>query len=742
MAQFKEKRFNQMFDIIVKKERLTLDIEKDKYPDEKISFYVNGTTGKTSNSLEDVIQDNRNYIISDIDEMNNERVGYSVEYDDEQEILIFHLLIRNKCSRVSEGAKIEWNEFCRFVITKDHYVYVKRRGYSCKGRGYHSSPSYSRTEKNIDESGEYFLDSLPIDKNNCNILRQYVNMENGSKNGFMKEISNLFPPIVNVTGNDYIPLQSYKNLFDYFKATETLTCVKKSGKKQNIIDELISYQLKELSSPTKDEINVEYIENGVYKFAVIEKVPIPDKDVCVVRTLNYVVEEDFLFEGGRIYVGKKDINFCKKNNEGEYVNQPLLSKIKHWDFYLNKFPEEETKGTKLEYFGNIVQEIEPVNRSVSIWMFLKEPFLESLAKISSADVINELIENIRDCENIETALLRSFGIANTKGKNIFQMLGINKHQFALLKDILPYSMPKSFYDKDSYSLTQGIIPICKCLLKGYYTEDISDIDIKTFEDYLNFAVDLYSFYEMTNNSGKKEYINAIIERICDEVKKTKRIFPTFDIRNLFNIFMEISDASLKHCSSQNSYNAWNVFRFYSDYLRMVERLPDKDEYKPKFKDIEDLQNMHDNIQLMIEYKDSRQLTERFMDRYNVWEKWTFQRDEKKTKEGVIKQEGLPFIVIYPKKPIDLAREGTKLHHCVKGYIDRVADGVTNIMFIRKKESPEEPFFTVEITNDNHIQQVHGLQNRNADTEEGLEDFLEIWAKAKRLKLDSPNKVRG
>jgi hypothetical protein len=79
---------------------------------------------------------------------------------------------------------------------------------------------------------------------------------------------------------------------------------------------------------------------------------------------------------------------------------------------------------------------------------------------------------------------------------------------------------------------------------------------------------------------------------------------------------------------------------------------------------------------------------------------------------------------------------------VKSYIDRVCDGRTNILFIRKKDDVTKPFFTVELTNDRVVAQVHGFANRNADTEPNMVDFVERWARNKRLKLGAFNSVRG
>ena len=73
--------------------------------------------------------------------------------------------------------------------------------------------------------------------------------------------------------------------------------------------------------------------------------------------------------------------------------------------------------------------------------------------------------------------------------------------------------------------------------------------------------------------------------------------------------------------------------------------------------------------------------------------------------------------------------------------DKVADGQTNIMFIRKKDKIDDPFFTVEVSNTGTIEQVHGFANRNASTEPGLTEFVKKWAEKRKLKLTNFNKVR-
>ncbi len=73
----------------------------------------------------------------------------------------------------------------------------------------------------------------------------------------------------------------------------------------------------------------------------------------------------------------------------------------------------------------------------------------------------------------------------------------------------------------------------------------------------------------------------------------------------------------------------------------------------------------------------------------------------------IKGNGL--ILVVPKNGDEIKAEGEALHHCVGGYVSRVASGETNIFFVRKAETPGKPYFTLEYR-DNRVIQCRGLHN--------------------------------
>ena len=70
-----------------------------------------------------------------------------------------------------------------------------------------------------------------------------------------------------------------------------------------------------------------------------------------------------------------------------------------------------------------------------------------------------------------------------------------------------------------------------------------------------------------------------------------------------------------------------------------------------------------------------------------------------------------------------------MHHCVATYIDQVAKGETTILFLRKKQDPETPFYTMEVNNGVMIQ---CRAKYNGDMTEEVKEFVELF-KRKKLK---------
>ena len=55
-----------------------------------------------------------------------------------------------------------------------------------------------------------------------------------------------------------------------------------------------------------------------------------------------------------------------------------------------------------------------------------------------------------------------------------------------------------------------------------------------------------------------------------------------------------------------------------------------------------------------------------------------------------------YVVVLPEKPNDLIIEGELMRHCVGSYVDKVVNGQTYIVFVRRKVDPKTPYITAQI----------------------------------------------
>ena len=79
----------------------------------------------------------------------------------------------------------------------------------------------------------------------------------------------------------------------------------------------------------------------------------------------------------------------------------------------------------------------------------------------------------------------------------------------------------------------------------------------------------------------------------------------------------------------------------------------------------------------------------------------------------------------PRNYKELTKEGQELHHCVGTYAMRQAMKETAILFIRKVEDPDTPFYTLEYKNE-EVQQVRGKNNCSTTPE--VQQFVKAWEK--------------
>lgn len=148
---------------------------------------------------------------------------------------------------------------------------------------------------------------------------------------------------------------------------------------------------------------------------------------------------------------------------------------------------------------------------------------------------------------------------------------------------------------------------------------------------------------------------------------------------------------------------------YFDYIRDCAKLgldlKDKSVLHPK-----DIGRAHINTIRQIQYKRNELLEKAYQRRRRELErKYSFEADG--------------FAVVVPESTADYIAEGKAMHNCVGGYIDNVAHGKTDVVFIRRMDAPDKSYITMEI-NQGRIIQARAHHNTKPD-DEGLA-FVELF----------------
>lgn len=87
-----------------------------------------------------------------------------------------------------------------------------------------------------------------------------------------------------------------------------------------------------------------------------------------------------------------------------------------------------------------------------------------------------------------------------------------------------------------------------------------------------------------------------------------------------------------------------------------------------------------------------------------------------------------YVMLVPRKPSDITREGRRQHHCVgasDNYLSKMAKRKTFILFMRIKDKAKEPYYTIEADWEGRIIQYYAAYDRKPNGEE-VKAWLDKW----------------
>ena len=188
-----------------------------------------------------------------------------------------------------------------------------------------------------------------------------------------------------------------------------------------------------------------------------------------------------------------------------------------------------------------------------------------------------------------------------------------------------------------------------------------------------------------------------------------------------------------------------VLEEYKDYINMCEacskNMKDEMVYRPR-----ELKRRHDEV---VVDRQQMQILRELDTNTEAKEKYAEEMRQKFPKaEGILKEiksryeyENEEYKILVPDTMIDIVKEGRALHHCAgssERYFDRIESRETYICFLRRKEAPGIPFYTIEVEPGGTIRQHRSYLDEEPGIEQ-IREFLKEWQKVIRKRLTEEDK---
>lgn len=402
--------------------------------------------------------------------------------------------------------------------------------------------------------------------------------------------------------------------------------------------------------------------------------------------------------------------------------------------------EDMFKFKRLLYISSIINDNEVMvtgNSTISKIIYtLRYPFIEQFYKAGYKYIANYLMSATAksDLKNL------FYGRKHSESANIYELSGMNKYQLKLVDDMFNKRQNPERTTSSSYSPSVTPWQVIDTVRFISGVENLSSLTDKDSDFYFNMAKRInrvhsdyhdFLYFIGTDNSvyhccRDRSKASKIIWNYMNKAKNIIPITPEQiekDRKNLLKL-MRLQERTDKKGANED------VFRIFSDAFNLFKQIsnanrPDIDLYSCK--DVNELHRYH-NMLIEINIVDKEERTKEEQERLNkLAAKLYEQRKEK------FEYADDNFSIIVPEEMNKITKEGVYLHHCVGGYVNRVAEGRTNILFLRKNDDIEIPFFTIEVSNSNEIIQIHGLYNRWLGNEPEAVKFVINWIREKGIK---------
>lgn len=347
-----------------------------------------------------------------------------------------------------------------------------------------------------------------------------------------------------------------------------------------------------------------------------------------------------------------------------------------------EYMEDTLKRSFLKYSGvreawGLVDGVEgmgpawSLNRNQYLYMWYQRPAMEQVMKVGLYNAARAMLSaTIKDYPEL----------VNAKGKGVYEILGINKPVLSIAKEN-NLSIKQIQQAQDMWNMDQTL-------------------DNETYSKLVSLLGNASGYY------GRSDYNNGALvtaEEICQK----------------FNIKFSAQAEYINEVYRYQCIAPLEALRHWLDYLNMAKKIGVKLRHDRKFP--KSLRLEHDKCVFISNALSATEVDKKAFDEVaakNDWLAWKYKK----------------LVVINPHTPEEIVDEGIQLSHCVATYVERIKEQLTTVLFIRFAETPDEPYYTMEVKN-GAVTEVKGYSN-TAPTEPEVIELLNEYCKVKKLRKET------
>lgn len=451
-------------------------------------------------------------------------------------------------------------------------------------------------------------------------------------------------------------------------------------KNENMFPDLDTFKFKLLNQDLLSDNKDSLFDRDVFKKkAILERI---NKNLIVIHCYSYNDIEEHPFEYASIFVDEEGVYPCYLNNDDKPIINHTM-RLDYWDCYFDR-KTYDVSGTILE---SKLKDVSILKRPLMAIIFAnKFLYFEQLIKIGYPNLAEEMYLSYTYKRNIHW----------WKRKEVTPTSTISDYFSNNLKTY------KKLFKKNGF---EEVVDTMNLILK--YKIDLSRYNETDLEILKEDKYDIVKILNVLENENINSLnINILLKKIlrshkCQESKLSGyRLFENEFISNLadsFSMEMQLNNHNQINLDEDEKFKVClKLFKMNIIYLR----------------------NYHNQLSRKINSINLNKYTKGVQKAIDLNQKWGYIGDT--------------LSIVIPSNKEDIANEGKELFHCVGSYIPDVAKGNTFIVFLRKNDKINKPYYTIEIIK-NEIIQIRGYGNKVELSKEDI-FFLREWTDKKEINI--------